>query len=69
MASKPLPGSYNFQAKLDANGDALATLTPVTRVNALVGQTLHFCAVLFDYRGAIPVGEICSLPTTLNILP
>jgi hypothetical protein len=69
MSSKPLPGSSNFQAKLDANGDALATLTPVPRLHALVGQTIRFCAVLFDFQGAIPVGQRVSLPTKLSIQP
>ena len=69
MSSKPLPGCYNFQAKLDANGDATATLTPVLRLNALVGQTISFCAVLFDFKGAIPVGLRVSLPKKLSILP
>ena len=69
MSRGALPGSTGFQGQLDANGDAFAKLTPAPRLGRFVGQNLSLCTVVFDYLGAIPVGERCSQVVQIRILP
>ncbi|MBC8404505.1 MAG: hypothetical protein H8E15_04725 [Planctomycetes bacterium] len=69
MSGKHIPGSSPFWGRLDAHGDATATLTASTALAPYIGTSVQFCAVLYDYLGVLPIGENCSIPQSLQILP
>ncbi len=69
MGTAPLPGATNFHGSLDANGDANAWLTPAPRLDRFVGSSVHLSALVFEYVGAIPVGERCSQVIQIEIVP
>jgi hypothetical protein len=69
LAGTKIRGSTGFWGTLDADGDALATLTPGPRSHLLIGRELWMAVVLYEEWGSVPIGLHTSLPRRIQFVP